>query len=100
MKSVIYNIYKKLKVGNKLAHNIDLNSSIIEQLFEITTDNDDKYENLKGVLLEKTNINLILKQLIENRKSNYFKQNKLLINESKIIGNVVDLEDILIVHNV
>lgn len=70
MESVIYNIYKKLKVGNKFAHNIDLNSSIIEQLFEITTDNDDKYENLKEILLSKTNIDPILKQLIENRKNN------------------------------
>ena len=76
-----------------------MNSSIIKQLFEIIKPKDDntKYQNLK-LKLAKTNIDYVMKQLIQNRKDNYFKQNELLNNEKKIIAEVNKLESILLIQ--
>ena len=95
LKSAVYNFYKKYKSGNDLAHSMDLNRSIIEQLFQIIKpkDDKDKYSNLETILKDKMNIESLMKKIIMNRKENYFLKDILFENDRIILSQVTDLDN-------
>jgi chromosome segregation ATPase len=66
IKFILYTVFKKLNIGNEFAHNVDLNSSIVDQMFELIKDNDNE-EKLKETKIEfqKTNMDRVIKKLIQ-----------------------------------
>ena len=72
LKSSIYSAYNKLSVGNHLAHAINLNSSILDQLFEKIKEpkNDNNFNGLKEKF-KSTKAEKVLKDLIYKRRYLY-----------------------------
>ena len=100
IKFILYTVFKKLNIGNEFAHNVDLNSSIVDQMFELIKDNDNE-EKLKETKIEfqKTNMDRVIKKLIQVRKENYNKPIEVRENEEKIVlSEVKDLDLILKIY--
>ena len=100
IKFILYTVFKKLNIGNEFAHNVDLNSSIVDQMFELIKDNDNE-EKLKETKIEfqKTNMDRVIKKLIQVRKENYNKPIEVRENEEKnVLSEVKDLDLILKLH--
>ena len=100
IKFIIYNVFKKLHLGNGLAHDINLNRSFIEQMFELIKDkaNEDRLEETK-LEFKKTNMEEIIKELIIVRKNNYNKAEDVKEREEQIVmSKVKDLDLILKSH--
>ena len=86
-RKAIYNISYKLKQGNITAHDIDLNKSIIEQIFQkIQSKNDKNYYDDLISKLKRSKAEKILKELIVNRKIYYYSEELLNEREAKILG--------------
>ena len=100
IKFILYTVFKKLNIGNEFAHNVDLNSSIVDQMFELIKDNDNE-EKLKETKIEfqKTNMDRVIKKLIQVRKENYNKPIEVRENEEKnVLSEVKDLDLILKIY--
>ena len=100
IKFILYTVFKKLNIGNEFAHNVDLNSSIVDQMFELIKDNDNE-EKLKKTKIEfqKTNMDRVIKKLIQVRKENYNKPIEVRENEEKnVLSEVKDLDLILKIY--
>ena len=100
IKFILYTVLKKLNIGNEFAHNVDLNSSIVDQMFELIKDNDNE-EKLKETKIEfqKTNMDRVIKKLIQVRKENYNKPIEVRENEEKnVLSEVKDLDLILKIY--
>ena len=100
IKFILYTVFKKLNIGNEFAHNVDLNSSIVDQMFELIKDNDNE-EKLKKTKIEfqKTNMDRVIKKLIQVRKENYNKSIEMRENEEKnVLSEINDLDLILKLH--
>ena len=100
IKFILYTVFKKLNIGNEFAHNVDLNSSIVDQMFELIKDNDNE-EKLKETKIEfqKTNMDRVIKKLIQVRKENYNKPIEMRENEEKnVLSEVKDLDLILKIY--
>ena len=100
IKFILYTVFKKLNIGNEFAHNVDLNSSIVDQMFELIKDND-KEEKLKETKIEfqKTNMDRVIKKLIQVRKENYNKPIEVRESEEKnVLSEVKDLDLILKIY--
>jgi hypothetical protein len=89
----IYKIYLNWDSSNKNAHSLDLDSSILEQIF-IFIDPDDKLEKLRKQLT-KGKMDDLLFQLAENREKNYNDKYLLFYEEKKIIDSVNQIEDFI-----
>lgn len=92
----LYKISKKLEEGNESAHEIDLNRSIMEQIIDVLKQksNDNTFDYLK-TKFKVTNADQILKELMINRRNNYYMQEKLIENEKEIKEKITDLKKIL-----
>ena len=100
IKFILYTVFKKLNIGNEFAHNVDLNSSIVDQMFELIKDNDNE-EKLKETKIEfqKTNMDRVIKKLIQVRKENYNKPIEVRESEEKnVLSEVKDLDLILKIY--
>ena len=100
IKYILYKVFKKLNIGNDFAHNVDLNGSVIDQMFELIKDNDNE-EKLKETKIEfqKSDMDIVIKKLIRVRKQNYNKPIEVRENEEKmILSEVKDLDLILKIH--
>ena len=100
IKFILYTVFKKLNIGNEFAHNVDLNSSIVDQMFELIKNNDNE-EKLKETKIEfqKTNMDRVIKKLIQVRKENYNKPIEVRENEEKnVLSEVKDLDLILKIY--
>lgn len=87
-------IYKEFINSNADAHSLDINQPILSQIFN-RIDPHGRLNNLKTVL-EKGNINKLLKCLALNRKNNFNNKSKYSEEEKKIFDNVNNINDLLV----
>ena len=89
LSNVLPKLKDNLKKGNFDAHEIDTSCSVLEQIF-MSIDPMDNYMSLKNDLKNKTNIEEILKKLINLKKKTYnFKnQNSVKNNEKRILDDL------------
>ena len=85
-------IYSDFQAANKNAHSIDIDLSIIDQVF----DQIDPFGEMKIVKerLMKGNVDRILKKLGYNRMNNFENKSKFQIEERKILDNIKGINDI------
>ena len=88
VKSALFKVYNKLKFGNGQAHDINLNTSILDQIFEkIKSPKDGNYYDDLIAKFRKTKAEKIMKELIINRKKYFKSPNQLEEIEKKIVSN-------------
>ena len=89
LSNVLPKLKDNLKKGNFDAHEIDTSCSVLEQIF-MSIDPMDNYMSLKNDLKNKTNIEEILKKLIDLKKKTYYfkNQNSVKNNEKKILDDL------------
>lgn len=87
-------IYKEFINSNTDAHSLDINQPILSQIFN-RIDPHGRLNNLKTVL-EKGNINKLLKCLALNRKNNFNNKTKYSEEEKIIFDNVNNISDLLV----
>ena len=88
IKSTLFIVYKKLNSGNSLAHNINLDRSIIDQVFEtIRTKSNENYLNELISWFKKGNGDQFMKELIMNRKEKRNHYFDLIEIENKMFSN-------------
>ena len=83
-------LYYKNESGNFAAHHLDLNVSVLDQIFEYI-DKTRKYEYLKKKLKSVNCLDKILKDLIQNREDNFCNRKQLKEEEEKINKTIEDL---------
>jgi hypothetical protein len=85
-------IYSDFQAANKNAHSIDIDLSIIDQVF----DQIDPFGEMKIVKerLMKGNVDRILKKLGYNRMNNFENKSKFQIEERKILDDIKGINDI------
>lgn len=83
-------LYYKNESGNFAAHHLDLNASVLDQIFEYI-DKTGKYEYLKKKLKSVNRLDKILKDLIQNREDNFCDRKQLKEEEEKINKTIGDL---------
>jgi len=91
----ISNFCNKIDLGNFIAHKLDLNISILDQIFEIV-DKKKKYNKVKLLLKKKTNADTIIKKLVKNRETNFLNKKLLKSEEAKINSKIPDLTQLWI----
>ena len=88
IKATLFIVYKKLDSGNSLAHNINLDRSIIDQVFEtIRTKSNENYLNELISWFKKGNGDQFMKELIMNRKEKRNHYFDLIEIENKMFSN-------------
>ena len=85
----------KIDSGNYLAHHLDLDISVLNQIFEYI-DKEQKYDDFKLKLKDEGNGDNILKKLIQNRENNFLNHEKLKREEKKINSTISDLRQLWI----
>lgn len=85
----------KIDSGNYLAHHLDLDISVLNQIFEYI-DKEQKYDDFKLKLKNEGNGDNILKKLIQNRENNFLNHEKLKREEKKINSTISDLRQLWI----
>ena len=83
-------LYNKNESGNFAAHHLDLNVSVLDQIFEYI-DKTGKYTYLKNKLKSISCLDQILKDLIKNREDNFSNPKRLKAEEERIIKTIGDL---------
>lgn len=94
---IFKNIYIMIKKGNKLAHKVNLDESIIQQIIDITIKKDEilSYAGFKNKFNE-INTDTILKSMIENRDKNFFDTDTFNKKQEKIFERIQNIEKILL----
>ena len=88
LKGSQWHINYKLSKGNFLAHDIDLNKPIIEQIFQkIQSKNNENYYDDLISRLKASKAEKILKQLIVNRKKYYYSEKLVEEGDPKILSD-------------
>ena len=88
-KNILFNIYKKLKSGNELAHDVNLDMPIIEQIKSIIIIDKEKENEITIFdLIQELNSDQIIKELILNKKNYYNNYVLMLEKEARILSNV------------
>ena len=80
----------KVNLGNVSAHNVNMDASIIDQIFDLF-DRKNHCENFKNKLKKSTNADEIIKKLVKNYEDNFFNKTKLKYNEKIIEESIDDL---------
>ena len=92
-KNILFNIYKKLKSGNELAHDVNLDMPIIEQIKSIIIIDKEKENEITIFdLIQELNSDQIIKELILNKKNYYNNYVLMLEKEARILSNVQKIE--------
>ena len=76
-----------IKKGNYKAHHLDLNVSVIDQIFEFI-DKKKEHKDLQEMLKTKCNMDIILKKLILNEENNYKNNRNKYFGENSIINEI------------
>mgnify|MGYP006873058738 CR=1 FL=1 len=92
-KEFISNFTHKVDLGNLMAHKMNLDISILDQIFELL-DKKKKYENVKLFLKKNTNADTIIKELVKNREKNFLNKKLLKDEEAKISMKITDLNNL------
>lgn len=88
IKATLFIVYKKLDSGNSLAHNINSDRSIIDQVFEtIRTKSNENYLNELQSWFKKWGGDQFMKELIMNRKQKRNHYSDLIEIENKMFSN-------------
>ena len=87
------NFTHKVDLGNLMAHKMNLDISILDQIFELL-DKKKKYENVKLFLKKNTNADIIIKELVKNREKNFLNKKLLKDEEAKISMKITDLKNL------
>ncbi len=92
-KNILFNIYKKLKSGNELAHDVNLDMPIIEQIKSIIIIDKEKENEITIFdLIQELNSDQIIKELILNKKNYYNNYVLMLEKEARILSNVQKID--------
>ena len=92
-KNILFNIYKKLKSGNGLAHDVNLDMPIIEQIKSIIIIDKEKENEITIFdLIQELNSDQIIKELILNKKNYYNNYVLMLEKEARILSNVQKID--------
>lgn len=92
-KNILFNIYKKLKSGNELAHDVNLDMPIIEQIKSIIIIDKEKENEITIFdLIQELNSDQIIKELILNKKNYYNNYALMLEKEARILSNVQKID--------
>lgn len=86
----ISNFKEKIKSGNRLAHELNFDFSILDQIFEIV-DKNKNYEDVKERLKKKSNADSVIKELVKNREKNFLNKKLLKKEEEKILKKKIRL---------
>ena len=76
-----------IKKGNYKAHHLDLNVSVIDQIFEFI-DKKKEHKDLQEIFKTKCNMDIILKKLILNEENNYKNKRNKYFGENSIINEI------------
>ena len=95
-KNILYQIYKKIKLGNELAHNLNINISVIEQIKNIII-HEKEDTGLLTLLdfIKSSNGDETIKKLIKNRKDNFYNYENMIKNETKLLSTVPKISIVL-----
>ena len=95
-KNILYQIYKKIKLGNELAHNLNINISVIDQIKNIII-HEKEDTGLLTLLdfIKSSNGDETIKKLIKNRKDNFYNYENMIKNETKLLSTVPKISIIL-----
>jgi len=92
-KNILFNIYKKLKSGNELAHDVNLDMPIIERIKSIIIIDKEKENEITIFdLIQELNSDQIIKELILNKKNYYNNYVLMLEKEARILSNVQKID--------
>ena len=92
-KNILFNIYKKLKSGNEVAHDVNLDMPIIEQIKSIIIIDKEKENEITIFdLIQELNSDQIIKELILNKKNYYNNYVLMLEKEARILSNVQKID--------
>ena len=92
-KNILFNIYKKLKSGNELAHDVNLDMPIIEQIKSIIIIDKEKENEITIFdLIQELNSDQIIKELILNKKNYYNNYVLMLEKEARILSNIQKID--------
>ena len=92
-KNILFNIYKKLKSGNEVAHDVNLDMPIIEQIKSIIIIDKEKENEITIFdLIQELNSDQIIKELILNKKNYYNNYVLMLEKEARILSNIQKID--------
>ena len=89
----ITNFTKSLESGKILAHEMDFDISILDQIFR-AADGGKNYEDIKERLKKNSNADDVIKQLVKNREINFLNRKLLKAEEETINMQITDLSNL------